>query len=74
MCGRKRCEYDQYRRVDQRTTMSGRKTKMKQEKKIVTEEKIIDIGHIIYHIRCAEQTFQLGIREALKKGRPEKFL
>ena len=24
-------------------------------------------------MRCAEQTFQLGIRDALKKGRPEKL-
>ena len=28
----------------------------------------------IYHIRCAEHTLQLGIRDVLKKGRAEKFL
>ena len=26
------------------------------------------------HMRCAEHTFHLGIRDVLKKGRPEKFL
>lgn len=41
---------------------------------IETDEEIINIDHTIYHMRCAEHTFQLGIRDALKKGRPEKFL
>ena len=27
-----------------------------------------------YHMRCAEHTLQLGIRDVLKKGRAEKFL
>ena len=39
-----------------------------------TEEEITNIGRTIYHMRCAKHTFQLGIRDALKKGRPEKFL
>ena len=28
----------------------------------------------IYHMRCAEHTLQLGIRDVLKKGRSDKFL
>ena len=43
------------------------------DEEIETDE-IIHIDHTIYHMRCAEHTFQLGIRDALKKGRPEKFL
>ena len=31
-------------------------------------------NHTIYHMRCAEHTLQLGIRDVLKKGRAEKFL
>ena len=34
----------------------------------------LSIGHTIYHMRCAEHTLQLGIRDMLKKGRAEKFL
>ena len=31
------------------------------------------INHTIYHMRCAEHTLQLGIRDVLKKGRAKKF-
>ena len=34
----------------------------------------LSIDHTIYHMRCAEHTLQLGIRDVLKKGRAEKFL
>ena len=34
----------------------------------------LPIDHTIYHMRCAEHTLQLGIRDVLKKGRAEKFL
>ena len=34
----------------------------------------ICIYHTIYHMKCAEHTLQLGIRDVLKKGRAEKFL
>ena len=34
----------------------------------------LSINHTIYHMRCAEHTLQLGIRDVLKKGRAEKFL
>ena len=44
------------------------KTKMKQVKKSKPQKK-----YSILAVRCAEHTFQLGIRDALKKGRPEKF-
>ena len=40
---------------------------------IETKEEITNFGQTIYYIQCAEHTFQLGIRDALKKGRPEKF-
>ena len=43
---------------------------MKQE--IETEE-IINLGYMIYHMRCAEHTFQLGIRDTVKKEKLEKF-
>ena len=33
----------------------------------------ICICHTMYHIRCAEHTLQLGIRDVLKKGQVEKF-
>ena len=34
----------------------------------------LSIDHTICHMRCAEHTLQLGIRDVLKKRRPEKFL
>ena len=34
----------------------------------------LSIDHTMYHMRCAEHTLQLGIRDVLKKGRVEKFL
>ena len=34
----------------------------------------LSIDHTIYHMRCAEHTLQLEIRDMLKKGRAEKFL
>ena len=34
----------------------------------------LSIDHTTYYIRCAERTLQLGIGDALKKGRAEKFL
>ena len=34
----------------------------------------LSINHKIYHMRCAEHTLQLGIRDVLKKGRAKKFL
>lgn len=34
----------------------------------------VKIDSTIHHMRCAEHTLQLGIRDALKKGRPEKFV
>ena len=34
----------------------------------------LSIDLTIHHMRCAEHTLQLGIRDVLKKGRPEKFL
>ena len=34
----------------------------------------LSIDHTIYHMRCAEHTLQLGIRDVLKKRRAEKFL
>ena len=34
----------------------------------------LSIDHTIYHMRCAEHTLQLGIRDVLKKGRAQKFL
>ena len=40
---------------------------------IKMEEERINIGRTTVHMRCAEHTFQLGIRAALKKGRPENF-
>ena len=40
----------------------------------IETEEIINIGHAIYHMLCAEHTFQLGIRDVLKKKRSEKFL
>jgi len=29
---------------------------------------------VVYHMRCAEHTLQLAVRDSLKKGRPEKLL
>ena len=36
---------------------------------IEMEKEKINIGHTIYHMRCAEHTFQQGIQDAVKKGK-----
>ena len=33
----------------------------------------ITVKHSIYHVRCAEHSKQLGIRDVLKRKQPEKF-
>ena len=30
--------------------------------------------YVLYHIRCAENTLQLAVRDNLKRGKPEKLL
>ena len=50
------------------------KDKNETSEEIEMEKEIIIIGHMIYHMQCAEHRFQRGIRDALKKGRSEKFL
>ena len=44
------------------------------DKEIKDVQDSLSIDYTIYHMRCAEHTLQLGIRDVLKKGRAEKFL